>query len=410
MGIEEREQKITKDSAGRRQHASKTMSGRHFLQSVGDKTRGLFILSVVICLLMFLILAWILISSKRQKNQGVYVNQRSTNQLGFSLSASDGETVYPFGSHYLLRLGAEQVSLLTTTGSEELNLMVQCADPKVVFGGEYALVFDYNGSNFYLITQRGMLYHGDTKDEPIGSAAVSSTGYVALVLNSNGTRGVLRVLNPEGIHQFDYQVRERNSSGYILSAAFSQNDQYVDLSMLNTDGVEPFSIIQRFDLMTSKLSAYYVCDTNEPLPVLTGGQDQQLIAAGNQSIFRLTGDQMSPWIKLADIKQVVSDRDGVVVLASDSVRGEAKLLRMEFENEGIESLDASGQYVTVGADPKNLCIGGGYAAVSDGAVCYRVKLSDMTVERIEAGTEVVHLGLDGKGNLTVVTRDQVRVY
>ncbi|MDO5733283.1 MAG: DUF5711 family protein [Eubacteriales bacterium] len=379
-----------------------------FFLTIGRKTRSLFLLSILSFVLMLILLIWVLASQAKSGLKGQLQATPSSHQR-MALVESESESIYPFAASYLLRVNTDQVSLLSNDGHEELSTAISCASPIVRSNSKYALVFDLNGHRYYLFDRNGLVYQGQCPD-PISFASVSNYGHVALIMENGSTRGILRIMDPEGLHLFDYEVRERKESGYILACNFTSDGQYLDLSMFNTDGVDTFPMINRFDLLASKRSAVYSCDTDEALPLLCEGSDNQLIAIGNHSVYRLFGDQMNLWLQFADIKQALSNGDGLVLLAADSVKGEPRLVYKTFDSDlgtfGMADLNS----ISVGAEPSLLTCNGQYAAVVDDRLVYRVRLSDLSVEKFEQSSNVLKLQLDEEGHLTVITKQAVLVY
>ncbi len=381
---------------------------KNFLVNISKKTKSLFYLSILAFFLFLIVFVWLLVRGRNQTNT-IRVSELNQASIGFTLTGSEGESIFPIDSNNLIRLSTGQVSILDINGQEKTTISIDCDNPMVVKNKHYILIFDLNGKSYYLFDTKGLIYQGST-NEGIGFANISDEGHVALVLNQSNTRGILRVIDPEGIHLFDYEVRERRDSGYILSAKFSADGQYIDVSMLNTDGVEPFPIIYRFDLLASKVANIYICDTNEALSLIPYSSSTELIIAGNRNIYRLNGEKVSQWINFADIKEVLANDRGICVLASDSVKGEARLVFQEFNQDigNINNEELKG--VAVGATPKLMDISDNYALVADNTVCYKINLKDLSVRSNDLGSEIISLTLDSKDMVTAVTKDRVQVF
>lgn len=399
----------TQTEAGQKGSRTYMKEKQNVFLTLGRRTRSLFYLSILAFVLMLFVFFWVLMQSRRSTPRTDMDRLRTELNLGFRLNGAEAESIYPFGAKTLIRLNSGQISLLNSEGKEQMTMAMDCENPQLVQAYGYALVFDLGGKKFYLLNKQGLIYEGST-NEAIGYANVSKNGHVALVMNQANTRGVLRVLDPEGIHLFDYEIRERKNSGYILSVRFSDDGQYIDASMLNTDGVEPFPIITRIDLMTAKVSEVYLCDTNEALSILALGAQGRLIAAGNRSVYRLVGEQMSLWMNFADIKEVVPSATGICLLAADSVKGEAHLVYQNYNDDLGDLSLGEMKSVAVGVSPHLLQVAGEYALVADNTVCYKVKLSDLSFEKKDFGSEIVRLGLEPNGQGTVVCKDRVAPY
>lgn len=381
---------------------------KNFLINVGKKTKSLFYISFIAFLLFLCVFIWLMTKSRNQYRAPSQDKNIVSND-GFTLIGSEAESMYSLNSNTLIKLSTGQISILDKLGQEKNTISIECDNPTLLKNNSYFLVFDLNGKSYYLFNTQGLIYQGET-NEPIGFATLSSEGHVAMILNQSNTRGVLRVIDPDGIHLFDYEVRERKTSGYILSCSFSRENQYIDVAMLNTDGVEPFPMVYRFDLLASTLSNVYMCDTNDTMSLIPYSSTNDLVICGNRNIFKLVGKELTEWVSFADIKEIIANDKGLCVLASDSVKGDAKLYFLEFGQDiGNVNLNEL-KSVSVGASPNLKAVSSKYAIVTDNTVCYKIDLDNFNVEDKEFSTQIVSANIDSQNLITVICKDRVYYY
>ena len=230
----------------------------------------LLVLGIILLVFLVALLLWLALTG-----QDPFGGQEERSVVdspvdGFLLDKLDADTLTPFADAYLLRLSPNRLSVLNLEGAEEFSFGIRAESPQVTTASDYALVYEQDGYDYYLVQPTGVIYEGRTLD-PIIEAQVSNQGQAALILDAPDTRGVLRVMEKDGRHLFDYRLRDRMRSGYLITVNFAESQPYLDLSLLNTDGAIPRPLIHRFDLETAKLTDIYQMDATEVLPVIARG-------------------------------------------------------------------------------------------------------------------------------------------
>lgn len=323
---------------------------------------------------------------------------------GFLLDKIDAASLTPFGDAYVLRLNPNRLSVINLEGAEEYSFNIRSESPQVTTAGDYALVYERDGYDYYLAKPQGVIYEGKTQD-PIIEGQVSLDGQVALTLDSPETRGVLRLMNTDGRHLFDYRLRDRLRSGQLIRANFAQNEPIIDLALLNTDGSSPRPLIHRFDLETAKLSEIYQIDANEVLPIIAQGVGGDLLAIGPQSVYRLEDNLVVPWLKAAHIQAALPCQNGAAMVASETFDGVNRLYYLKF-SDTFTQLDEFPS-VVVGESPQLFVTRNNYVAVAEGTILHVVNVNTMATERVDLGSTIFQISLDDRGRVLVVTQDRV---
>lgn len=323
---------------------------------------------------------------------------------GFLLDKIDAASLTPFGDAYVLRLNPNRLSVINLEGAEEYSFNIRSESPQVVTAGDYALIFERDGYDYYLARPQGVIYEGKTQD-PIIEGQVSLNGQVALTLDSPETRGVLRLMDTDGRHLFDYRLRDRLRSGQLIRANFAENEPIIDLSLLNTDGSSPRPLIHRFDLETAKLSEIYQIDANEVLPIIAQGVGGDLLAIGPQSVYRLEGDLVVPWLKAARIQAALPCQNGAAMIASETFDGVNRLYYMKFSDSFTQLNELPS--VVVGDSPQLFVTRNNFVAVAEGSIVHVVNVNTMATERIDLGSTIFQISIDDRGRVLVVTQDRV---
>lgn len=369
-----------------------------------QRRKLLLIFASILLVLLAVLLIWL--SQTGQEPFGGQDNRSAVDNPvdGFLLDKIDASSLTPFGDAYVLRLNPNRLSVINLEGAEEYSFNIRSESPQVATAGDYALVFERDGYDYYLAKPQGVIYEGKTQD-PIVEGQVSLDGQVALILDSPETRGVLRLMDTDGRHLLDYRLRDRLRSGQLIRANFAQDEPIVDLALLNTDGSSPRPLIHRFDIETAKLNEIYQIDANEVLPIIAQGVGGDLLAIGPQSVYRLEGDSIVPWLKAARIQTALPCQNGAAMIASESFDGVTRLYYLKFSDSSTQLNELPS--VVVGDAPQLFVTRNNYVAVAEGSVLHVVNVNTMATERVDLGSNIVQISLDDRGRVLVVTQDRV---
>lgn len=369
-----------------------------------QRRKLLLIFASILLVLLAVLLIWL--SQTGQEPFGGQDNRSAVDNPvdGFLLDKIDASSLTPFGDAYVLRLNPNRLSVINLEGAEEYSFNIRSESPQVATAGDYALVFERDGYDYYLAKPQGVIYEGKTQD-PIVEGQVSLDGQVALILDSPETRGVLRLMDTDGRHLLDYRLRDRLRSGQLIRANFAQDEPIVDLALLNTDGSSPRPLIHRFDIETAKLNEIYQIDANEVLPIIAQGVGGDLLAIGPQSVYRLEGDSIVPWLKAARIQAALPCQNGAAMIASESFDGVTRLYYLKFSDSSTQLNELPS--VVVGDAPQLFVTRNNYVAVAEGSVLHVVNVNTMATERVDLGSNIVQISLDDRGRVLVVTQDRV---
>lgn len=369
-----------------------------------QRRKLLLVFASILLVLLAVLLIWL--SQTGQEPFGAQDNRSAVDNPvdGFLLDKIDASSLTPFGDAYVLRLNPNRLSVINLEGAEEYSFNIRSESPQVATAGDYALVFERDGYDYYLAKPQGVIYEGKTQD-PIVEGQVSLDGQVALILDSPETRGVLRLMDTDGRHLLDYRLRDRLRSGQLIRANFAQDEPIVDLALLNTDGSSPRPLIHRFDIETAKLNEIYQIDANEVLPIIAQGVGGDLLAIGPQSVYRLEGDSIVPWLKAARIQAALPCQNGAAMIASESFDGITRLYYLKFSDSSTQLNELPS--VVVGDAPQLFVTRNNYVAVAEGSVLHVVNVNTMATERVDLGSNIVQISLDDRGRVLVVTQDRV---
>lgn len=350
--------------------------------------------------------------------QNLYLsdNHSKTNQLSlasdtlFNVDSSRARNMNIFADKYILELRNENLNFLSFQGEVESSYPINSDNAKLDFNDNYALVSDLNGFNYYLFSQKGLVYEGRSKEKVIYST-VSNEGYVALILDTFDSKGMVRILDPKGKHLMDYKLRERLRSGYPISLCFNPDSSKVFINIINLDGAHIQTHIHTIDLSNLNISTHLSLVTSLALPKIYS-PDKNLVALVNNTSFVLSNlNNVSSKTKFNEIKDLSITQEEVYFLAKVEENDKFSVYSIKY-SELLEKDDDNQPEITgplqVGENPYLIHSGSDYTAVATDNGIYII--SNNNVFFYEMGNiEILKMNFISKNQLLLVCKDGVRL-
>ncbi len=134
--------------------------------------------------------------------------------------AADSRNRYGQSGEYLVVLSQNTIQFLENDGTAYLSKQVQLSQPTLSVGGNLAAAYDVGGQNLYLFSRDGERLHL-TLEEGCGfiSARLNESGYLAVVYEGGGYKGIVDIYNARQEKVFTYN----SSSRFLIDAAVSRS-------------------------------------------------------------------------------------------------------------------------------------------------------------------------------------------
>ena len=372
-----------------------------------------FLLTLFMSLFILILLALLIFLP-----QNLYLsdNHSKTNQLSlasdtlFNVDSSRARNMNIFADKYILELRNENLNFLSFQGEVESSYPINSDNAKLDFNDNYALVSDLNGFNYYLFSQKGLVYEGRSKEKVIYST-VSNEGYVALILDTFDSKGIVRILDPKGKHLMDYKLRERLRSGYPISLCFNPDSSKVFINIINLDGAHIQTHIHTIDLSNLNISTHLSLVRSLALPKIYS-PDKNLVALVNNTSFVLSNlNNVSSKTKFNEIKDLSITQEEVYFLAKVEENDKFSVYSIKY-SELLKKDDDNQPEITgplqVGENPYLIHSGSDYTAVATDNGIYII--SNNNVFFYEMGNiEILKMNFISKNQLLLVCKDGVRL-
>ena len=182
-------------------------------------------LRVLLIVVVIIAIAAVLVNSyKNQVFSGYVITQKGDYQV-------IENTSYMENSGSIIRYSKDGISNTDINGEVLWNLTYEMQSPIVKTADGFVGVGDYNGHIVHLIDAKGNSYEVDTK-LPIRDFAVSSTGYVAAILEDAGNSWI-NLFNKEGTKIVEAKAT-MSKTGYPIACSLS--GEVMGVSYFYVDG------------------------------------------------------------------------------------------------------------------------------------------------------------------------------
>jgi hypothetical protein len=175
-------------------------------------------------------------------------------------------------------------SIYSQTGAQLVSRQHGMSDPQLVAAGGKAVLFDRGGKSFREETRFGEPFVG-TADYPIITAAVSSSGDIAVVTESGGYLSELTVYDASNKSVFKWY----SSQGRIQAAAISPDGSKVAAAVLGSKNGEYTTSIYIFNTGRQKPLSVSTIDGTMIFSIQYIDNDRVAAVGDIQSVF-LSGD------------------------------------------------------------------------------------------------------------------------
>jgi hypothetical protein len=131
----------------------------------------------------------------------------------------------------LLVCSSNNIRLFSQSGTEYINETVALTTPVVSASGSYAVAYDLGGTSFYQISGKTMGAMQKT-DGDIFNARVNENGYLTVITQETGYKGVVTVYDSKGTAKMQVNI----SSSYVMDAGISQDGSVLALVTIGENG------------------------------------------------------------------------------------------------------------------------------------------------------------------------------
>ena len=286
------------------------------------------------------------------------MNINNPSQSGFACDAIEAQKLYVFGNG-LIKISRDRVSYLDLKGNELFGEVVSMESPFCKISQTKALIGDSKGFEYLVLDFEKIIYKATAKGT-LDYGSINDSGYVALVMDEPGIKGVTRILKPDGTGLFSWESAE---SGYILSCEINPASQLVDVALVNTDGALVAPMLKRFGI-NGEAKGQFLPQVTQILPMLLYDADMNPVICGSSDIVCFDGTKEKYHVNFSKIYTSQTSDYGILVIAKKQVNDIPRLYLIKNDGSLTEGVSLSEEITPLAVKGPKVAVGSGNSIVT----------------------------------------------
>lgn len=220
-----------------------------YLRKGGKLNKKAIIKLIVLCISLAIITVCVILY-KQNNNVRIlfdkYVFMKNANENDLPKIETDSKNIYAFKNSILVFKDNELKSY-NKYGKEEYSINVEITNPMFRTCGDYICIAEENGSRFYFISYKNIIWEKQFKGS-ISNIAMNSHGQVAITTLGTTDKSVVSVFGPKGEELFSKHIAE----DLVVDVAVSEDNKYLAIAKVNYSGINVKSTIETIDIKEAK--------------------------------------------------------------------------------------------------------------------------------------------------------------
>ena len=195
--------------------------------------KKILILVLIILLIILIVVSTILYN----KNKVVrtfcdeYIFRKNITENTLPKINAENIHTYAFNDT-IVCLEKNELTFYTKSAHLLSSLSLEISDPIFEVCGKFLCIAEKNGSKFYLISNRNIIWQGEIEGS-ITNISINKNGYVAVTIADTTYKNICKVYNPDGKELFTTYL----SQSYIIASSISEDNKYLALAEVNFSGI-----------------------------------------------------------------------------------------------------------------------------------------------------------------------------
>lgn len=312
--------------------------------------------------------------------------------------------VFNVHNEYLVKCTKDAVKGLNKKGQEIWSINASFNNPLVKSNGVELMIADLGGRDLYVIRDKTVKWNNRI-DNSIINADIGKGGYVAVVQQAKGYKGMIKVFDPLGVEMFYRKIADY----FVLGVQVAPSSEQLVMNSVDTSGINIKPSLQFFDMLGNPFAA------KEPVkdvifPSVWYLNDDSLLAVSDSLLVFYDKERNEKWRK--EFSRIYS---------SNVVLGKYLVIAVESENKPGMLGGASSEILffnskgnktaacEVEAGVRNLRVCSDIIAVNTGREVYFIDTKGKLIGKYSSKHEILDVYFFSKAEAAVVTKSSVVV-
>ena len=262
--------------------------------------------------------------------------------------------VFGIYGDYLVKCSSAGIAAYNKKGEQVWSRDIALSNPILRTNGDQMLAANVGGREICLIGRDAVIWSLKT-DGDILSASLSESGHAAIVIQSQGHRGKVMVLDPLGIEMFTRNIAER----FVYDAKISPRGKQVLINSVDTSAGFASTSIEFTDMQGNPFAAR-IPREDELFPLVRYMDEEGLLAVGNNYVVYYDKNREEKWSReIPGIYSSCIAGNKYGIIASEGEKGLSRVSEVQVVDsrgktvskfqvrDAIVSLNATGSVIAV---------------------------------------------------------------
>ncbi|MGN1194413.1 MAG: DUF5711 family protein [Acutalibacteraceae bacterium] len=282
----------------------------------------------------------------------------STLDKGFPVSFKSGVIENAMSANScVFVLTHDALTCISATGKITFTYALSFSDPSIKCSDNYAIVYDRQGSEFYVFNTKGLYFEGQSDEEgKILTACVSNSGKAIIASRRTGSSSALAVYDKDKGSIFAWSCAKE----HILSIDITKNEKNLACAAIGSTGGEIYTRCYVFDLVNKKSVLGRTFKSSAPTDCIIESSNFHLVCTDKSIMFDYTDkDSTAVTVDFSStiIKRACDDNGNVAVLTKkvDSF-GDNEVSYYDSDNKLVYSYTVSDKVCDLKISGSDVCV------------------------------------------------------
>lgn len=324
---------------------------------------------IVILILIILLIVLITVSAiLYKKNITVrtfldeYFFRKNITENTLPKIATENSYAYAFNDT-IVCLEKNELTFYTKSANKLSSVDLEISDPIFEACGKFLCVAEKNGSKFYLLSNRNILWQKDIEGS-ISNISINKNGYVAVAIADTTYKNICKVYDTDSNELFTSYL----SKSYVIASSISEDNKFLALAEANFSGItlqssiKIISIEQALSNSTNTIQ-YSVSAPIDDFIINIEYCGNNLVCLYDSHIDIIKDNSVTEVSNLKDSNILFADINNKIIQVQKRSTG---MLSSEFELQFIDISSLEKKTYSLNKEPKSIEAFGNVVAVNFG--------------------------------------------
>jgi len=304
----------------------------------------------------------------------------------------------------IIKCTADYIKAVNKKGEEVWSKSLSMRKPMLKTNGSELLVADEGGRQVYVFKGSSIKWEAKT-DSDIINAYINENGYVAIVQEAEGYRGMVKVFDPNGVEMLQRSIAEN----YVVGAYVSPSAENLLINSINTSGIALTSKLELSKVTEESPFAAILKDDMVFVSVLYF-KDDSFAAAGDEYLIYFDKAANEEWSR--DMGRIYSTSLAAGKYIAAACEDDGTASSLSGKGFRVEIINNKGQVTARYAlrdEVLNLSSFNDLIAVNTGREVHFINTRGKLESKVSSKSDILNVYFISRLEAVIVTRSSVEI-